>query len=181
MLMSALRASALSAAFIGGRFGRSWPVRARRGEARPNAVRSGALWPSKGYRRWHGGSSLPAILMDGSGNARSGLARRGRAWRGEIWRGEDGYGQATADDLSTEPFGALCWVLLNPVLAWRAEAWCSGAGHGAARHGRAGQGNTGSRHQPAAPLDCSRTGPSDVLRVSPLRSANRQTRSYQSR
>ena len=56
------------------------------------------------------GSSLPAIFTDGR---RSGRARIGCAWRGAVLSGEPrcgevGSGQATADDLSTEPFGALC-------------------------------------------------------------------------
>ena len=93
----------------------SVPVRlisARQGRVRPGKARL-----SKGYRRWHGGSSLPAILMDGFGKARPDLAERGLVGHGGARQGK-----ATADDLSTEPFGALCWVLWNPVLARRGKA-----------------------------------------------------------
>jgi len=75
------------------RRGRDWPGEARQGQAR--ATDGGTE-----------GSSLPAILMDGHGATRSALASYGMARRSRVWRG-----LATADDLSTEPFGALCWVL----------------------------------------------------------------------
>ena len=151
-------------------YGAAWSGMARlggQGSARHGEARQG---PQTVARR--GLPSLPSSWMD--------MARRGLARRGQAWHGDARPGSATADDLSTEPFGALCWVLRNPVLAWRAEAWFGSAGHGTARHGRASQGNTGSRHQPAAPLDCSGTGPSDVFRLPPLRPANRQTRRHQS-
>jgi len=113
--------------------------RARVGRAWRGCVGQGGL--RQGLRQQHGGLRLSLLL-----SLRVALARTGRPWRGE-----DGYvqvrpgdlrsGLVWADDLSTEPFGALCWVLWNPVTAGhgpaqRVSAWRAGAAHGELRCGK---------------------------------------------
>ena len=91
-----------------------WPGREWHGQV-------GCDWTGlgKGYRRWHGGVFPPCHPHGWTWRhkACSGALRHGEARSGLFMRG-----LATADDLSTEPFGALCWVLLNPVLVRRGKA-----------------------------------------------------------
>ena len=64
-----------------------------------------------------------------------------------MWRGQVQLGQArrgimrqdavTADDLSTEGFGPLCWVPRNPDVAWKSPVDQGVAVLGRVRHGAA--------------------------------------------
>ena len=76
--MSALRASALSAAFAGGRCGAVSFGRAESGMVKLDVTGLGWARATDGGTE---GSSLPAILMDGYGEARPGQARSGMARR----------------------------------------------------------------------------------------------------
>ena len=84
------------------------------------------------------GDSLLASLRCKSrcGQALCGAARSGVVSFGLIWRVG-----VTADDLSTEGFGPLCWVLRNPDSAERASAGFALARCGSARHGSVRRGN----------------------------------------
>ena len=67
------------------------------------------------------------------GPARLGQARLGTAWQGQV--------RFLADDLSTEGFGPLCWVLRNPDVAWKGEVGQCVAGLGLVWYGAAQCGN----------------------------------------
>lgn len=84
--------------------------------------------------RWASGDGVSPSVA-GLTPVRQGWPRCGAVWRG----------LATADDLSTEPYGALCWVLRNPDMVC-----CGLASRGAAEHGRAGLGRARQPLQTAA-------------------------------
>lgn len=50
-----------------------------------------------------------------------------KVWLNGVWQG-----WLTADDLSTEGFGPLCWVLRNPDVARLGLVWIGTAGRGRA-------------------------------------------------
>lgn len=83
-------------------------------------------------RQQHGGLR-PSLLLSLEGSY--GGARRGRVGCGAAGLSLAMSGQARADDLSTEPFGALCWVLRNPDAARPGQER-----RGVARRGAAGRG-----------------------------------------
>jgi hypothetical protein len=113
----------------------AWPVWAWHGAAQCGAAMLGDV--RQGLRQQHGGLRLSLLLsLEGS----QGAARRGTVGLGAVDPSWSGFGRVRADDLSTEPFGALCWVLWNPVMAGRGLARhvlprCGDARHGLARHG----------------------------------------------
>lgn len=111
--------------------------------ARSCRARSG-----KGCRRQRGGSQdLPRRLHWWSWQApvREGTSVQGRAGQGAVRSG-----LAKADDLSTEPFGALCWVLWNPVLARHGAVGPGKAGWSVVRQGTAELGGARQGLQTAA-------------------------------
>ena len=103
---------AFPAGFIESRCGEPRPGTPRPGEAQSGWASLGPATAATAARR---ASALPAALVEcRSGEQWRGAVMRGCARQGAHWRG-----LATADDLSTEPFGALCWVLRNPDAAWQ--------------------------------------------------------------
>lgn len=103
-----------------------------RGGARHGWAGRGLFWCRRGragqqLRQQHGGLRLSLLLsLEGS----YGGARRGNVGCGAAGLSLAMSGQARADDLSTEPFGALCWVPWNPDVARRDAAGIGKAGRG---------------------------------------------------
>ena len=121
-LMSALRASALSAAFIR-QSGLGAP---RRGVDRSGEVVLGMVRCGNRCRRQHWGLRLPLLLSLES--------RCGTAWSGRV-----SYGEVKSDELGSgivkgcrQQYGgfALPTVLSGTGLAWRCEFWNGFMGHG---------------------------------------------------
>ena len=122
-LISARRASTLPARFLGTqlRCGQVGFVRARKGRFRrvtdgSGGARLGRVRSGLGCRRQRGGATLPAALSGAD------HFRYGSAGQISVMQGRAVSGPARADDLSTEPLGALCWVLWNLVRAWLVSA-----------------------------------------------------------
>ena len=84
------------------------------------------------------GDSLLASLRCKS---RCGATGRGVVWTGEVWPSAVRCGEATADDLSTEGFGPLCWVLRNPDAVWPGADGSGRSRKGGAWLGEMRQGN----------------------------------------
>ena len=121
------------------------PQRGTAGRARSGRVWRGVLCKGKRVGAWRGmataataarrATAFPAALIEGS----YGPAGLGEARMGKIRRGDARSGQARAD-LSTEPFGALCWALRNPDLAESGRHWFGTLRKGAAWSGCVDQG-----------------------------------------
>ena len=93
-------------------------------------------------------------------------SRYGSYWRGKLGHDELSSGLAWSHlaDLSTEPFGALCWVLKNPDAAAQAKARSRGVGRGSAGHGMDCESSTGG-YAPSAALFEGRHGSTWYVQV----------------
>jgi hypothetical protein len=129
--------------------GWSWRGEVGSGKFCMGVVRHGLVGqcPARAATAARRASALPAALTEGRlARARSGPVGFGKARSGQLWRGA-----ARADDLSTEPFGALCWVLRNPVRVRSGRPGCGAIRQSVARRGGAGQGLISARRTSAFP------------------------------
>jgi hypothetical protein len=105
------------------------------GGLRQGEQRLGLAGSSKGHRRWHGGSGLPATLTRVD-SARRGMEGLGGASHGEAWHGAARQGLQTA---ARSFYGGSLLLSLEGRLAeaWRCKAWRGGARLGVASCGQA--------------------------------------------
>lgn len=113
------------------------PSLAKHGEAVHGRTWQGVAWPSAALAATAAlGASAPsaALIRSRYGFYWTGTARRCGAKQGNARNG------AAPADLSTEPYGALCWVLRNPDVERHGPARLLRALHVRALHVRAGCG-----------------------------------------